>query len=391
MKVFVVFGTRPEAIKMAPVIQALRTNFDADVKICVTGQHRKMLDQVLDLFKIVPDYDLNLMRENQSLSQFTAITLPAIENILVSEKPDFVLVQGDTGTTFSAALAAFYQKIPVGHIEAGLRSNDIYSPWPEEINRKLTGCIAELHFAATDWAANNLREENVPKHKIFVTGNPVIDSLLQAKKYINDNEEIKRNLMQKFSYLNSNKKLILVTGHRRESFGKGFQEICNALKKLSQRDDVEIVYPVHLNPNVQNIVKQVLGEAENVFLIEPQDYFSFIYLMQCAYLILTDSGGIQEEAPTFGKPVLVMRDVTERPEAVIANISKIVGTDAARIVTEAEYFLNNIVAYQAVQKVENPYGDGTAAMKIAQCISGYPHKENFRFPTFGKSISLNVH
>lgn len=368
MKVLQVFGTRPEAIKMAPVVHALNTASGINNKVCVTAQHRGMLDQVLDFFSITPDYDLNLMKDGQTLADVTARILTELTKVLEKEKPDLVLVHGDTNTTISASLAAFYQKIPVGHVEAGLRTGNIYSPWPEEANRKLTGSLATFHFAPTEKARSNLLAEGVDKDKIFITGNTVVDGLLMAidklKIDVNKREEFKN----KFSFLESSKKLILVTGHRRENFGDGFDNICAALAELSKRDDCEILYPVHLNPNVRGPVHKHLGDKNNVHLIEPQDYPAFVYLMEQSNIILTDSGGIQEEAPALGKPVLVMRNTTERPEAVDAGTVKLVGTDKEKIISEVENLLNSDDAYHAMSHAHNPYGDGTAAIQIKDII-----------------------
>ena len=368
MKLLTVFGTRPEAIKMLPLVDLLRQDKKIDSALCVTAQHRAMLDQVLNLFQVTPDYDLNLMKEGQDLTDITASVLINMREVINDFKPDRILVHGDTTTTIAVSLAAYYQKIPVGHVEAGLRTGDIYSPWPEEINRKLTGSIADLHFSPTEWAKDNLLKEGVDENKIFVTGNTVIDALLIVKNKIGSDNEINRKFDDKFSYLDKNKKLILVTGHRRESFGDGFQNICSALANLAKRDDVEIVYPVHLNPNVQEPVKRILGGVENVHLIEPLDYLPFVYLMDRSYLILTDSGGIQEEAPSLGKPVLVMRDTTERPEAIKAGTVKLVGADINKIITEVEKLLDSEDDYRSMSFAHNPYGDGEASKRIVQAI-----------------------
>ncbi len=368
MKILVVFGTRPEAIKMAPVIQKLKDVFGDEVRVCVTAQHRHMLDQVLSLFKIVPDYDLDIMKSNQSLSDITSYALIGVEKVLKEFQPDLVLVHGDTTTTFAASLAAFYEKIPVGHVEAGLRSHDIYSPWPEEMNRKLTGSVAQLHFAPTELAANNLLSEGVPKEKIFITGNTVVDAVLEVRKLLETNFDMRSKLEAQFSYLDPDLKLILVTGHRRENFGEGFEQICQALAELSKRKDIQIIYPVHLNPNVQAPVKRYLSSCKNVFLIHPQDYLSFSFLMERSYLILTDSGGIQEEAPTFGKPVLIMRNITERQEAIEAGMAKLVGPLAPAIVHETVRLLDYKNEYKKMCLGRNPFGDGSAALKIANII-----------------------
>ncbi|EJX1328841.1 UDP-N-acetylglucosamine 2-epimerase (non-hydrolyzing), partial [Vibrio parahaemolyticus] len=327
-KVLTVFGTRPEAIKMAPLVHALNSDSRFEAKCCVTAQHREMLDQVLELFDIKPDYDLNLMKVGQTLNDVSASILLELKPVLQDFKPDVVLVHGDTATTFSASLAAYYEQIEVGHVEAGLRTGNIYSPWPEEANRRLTGVLTKYHFAPTETSKNNLLKENVSSDDIHVTGNTVIDALLMVKNKIDKDESLNKSLASKFPFLDSEKKLILVTGHRRESFGGGFERICEALAITArEHPDAQIVYPVHLNPNVREPVNRILKGVDNIHLIEPQQYLPFVYLMNRAYIILTDSGGIQEEAPSLGKPVLVMRDTTERPEAVAAGTVKLVGTD----------------------------------------------------------------
>lgn len=369
-KALVVFGTRPEAIKMAPVVMRMKEHFGGELRVCVTAQHRQMLDQVLKLFGIVPDYDLNLMKPGQDLTDITANVLTAMRSVLEDYSPDVVLVHGDTTTTFAASLAAYYKKIPVAHVEAGLRTGNPYSPWPEEINRKLTGAIAAFHFAPTVTSRDNLLRESVDAGSIHVTGNTVIDALLEVVKKIDSDHELKAALEQQFSFLNPQKRTILITGHRRENFGKGFEDICQALAKLATRNDVELVYPVHLNPNVQEPVRRILGSLPNVHLIEPLDYLPFIYLMNRSYLVITDSGGIQEEAPSLGKPVLVIRDTTERPEAVEAGTVKLVGTDAVKISREASTLLDDERAYQRMAFSHNPYGDGQAAKRIVDVLSG---------------------
>ncbi|TBX25655.1 UDP-N-acetylglucosamine 2-epimerase [Bowmanella sp. JS7-9] len=366
--ILLVFGTRPEAIKMAPLALELKNHSQLNVKVCVTGQHRQMLDQVLGLFELTPDYDLNLMQPGQDLYSITSRALLGLRDVFIDAKPDLVLVHGDTTTTFTASLAAFYQKIPVGHVEAGLRTGDIYSPWPEEINRKLTGSLTKLHFAPTERSAQNLLQENVDNNDVHITGNTVIDALLQVVDKIKHDTSLNTEMQQKFAFLNPDKKLILVTGHRRESFGGGFERICHALKALADRGDVEILYPVHLNPNVKEPVDRILKNVSNVHLIEPQDYLPFVYLMSRAYLILTDSGGVQEEAPSLGKPVLVMRDTTERPEAVEAGTVKLVGTDDKVIVSTANELLDNPDAYEKMAFAHNPYGDGKACERITNII-----------------------
>ena len=364
--VVTVFGTRPEAIKMAPVINQLRRRSDVRSLVCVTGQQREMLDQVLECFDIHPDHDLNLMRPGQNLVDITTQVLKGLDGLLAQLQPDWLLVHGDTSTTFAAGLAAYYHKIPVGHVEAGLRTGNIYSPWPEEMNRRLTGAIATLHFAPTKIAADNLIAENIPLDSIVVTGNTVIDALLSVVNRIQQSEELRHRLEKDFSYVDPRRHLLLVTGHRRENFGAGFENICHALRDIANRDDVQIVYPVHLNPNVQEPVKRLLGGHPHIHLVEPLEYIPFVYLMTRSYLILTDSGGIQEEAPSLGKPVLVMRDTTERPEAVAAGTVELVGTDRKRIVECAVRLLDQPDAYQRMAGAHNPYGDGQAAQRIIE-------------------------
>lgn len=361
-----VFGTRPEAIKMAPVVKALQTVDRAKltVNVCVTAQHRSMLDQVLDLFSIKPDFDLDLMKSRQDLTQITVGVLSGLQGVLAECKPDLVLVHGDTTTTFAASLAAYYQQIDVAHVEAGLRTRNIYSPWPEEMNRRLTGGIARYHFASTEQAKQNLLAEAVPTENIYVTGNTVVDALLETTQKIQADSGLSESLARRFDFLDPAKKLILVTGHRRESFGQGFENICIALRRIAERNDVQIVYPVHLNPNVSAPVKRTLGGLDNVFLLDPLEYLPFVYLMSRSYLIITDSGGIQEEAPSLGKPVLVMRDTTERPEAVDAGTVRLVGTDSKRIVAETLGLLDDPTQYQHMARAHNPYGDGLAARRI---------------------------
>ncbi|ANR79591.1 UDP-N-acetylglucosamine 2-epimerase [Kosakonia sacchari] len=354
---------------MAPLVHALAKDPDFEARVCVTAQHREMLDQVLTLFSIVPDYDLNIMRPGQGLTEITCGILEGLKPILESFRPDVVLVHGDTTTTIAASLAAFYQRIPVGHVEAGLRTGDLSSPWPEEANRTLTGHLAMYHFAPTENSRLNLRRENVADNRIFVTGNTVIDALFWVRDSVMNNPSRYEELAARYPFLDRGKKLILVTGHRRESFGLGFEQICHALADIAaQHDDVQIVYPVHLNPNVSEPVNRILGHVENVTLIEPQDYLPFLWLMNHAWLILTDSGGIQEEAPSLGKPVLVMRDTTERPEAVDAGTVKLVGTDRQRIVEEVSHLLHDNDAWQAMSRAHNPYGDGLACGRILHAL-----------------------
>lgn len=369
-KVLLVFGTRPEAIKMAPLALKLKQQEDCfETRVCVTGQHRQMLDQVLELFNLTPDFDLNLMKPGQTLSDITSGVLKGLEQVFAEWMPDVVLVHGDTATTFAASLAAYYHKISVGHVEAGLRTGDIYSPWPEEANRKLTGALTTYHFAPTQSSYNNLIKENISPENITVTGNTVIDALLTVKEKVENDQEIISQFEQQFNFLDLNKKLILVTGHRRENFGQGFLNICSALANIAkQHPEVQIVYPVHLNPNVQKPVNDLLSDISNIHLIVPQDYLPFVYLMNRSYLILTDSGGIQEEAPSLGKPVLVMRDTTERPEAVDAGTVKLVGTDAVLIQQSVIELLENPDLYQTMAAAHNPYGDGTACQQIIHAL-----------------------
>lgn len=370
MKVLTVFGTRPEAIKMAPLVHALANDNRFEAKVCVTAQHREMLDQVLELFKITPDYDLNLMKAGQTLPEITSRILLELTRVLKEFKPDVILVHGDTATTFAASLAAYYEQIAVGHVEAGLRTGNIYSPWPEEGNRKLTGSLTKYHFAPTNTSKANLLKENYAGENIFVTGNTVIDALLLVKKQIENDVDLNNILTNQFPMLDETKKLILVTGHRRESFGGGFERICEALAQTAKaHPDCQILYPVHLNPNVQEPVNRILKGVNSVHLIEPQQYLPFVYLMNRAHIILTDSGGIQEEAPSLGKPVLVMRDTTERPEAVDAGTVKLVGTDIDRITSALNELLENDAAYKAMSRAHNPYGDGQACQRICDILA----------------------
>lgn len=364
-KILSVFGTRPEAIKMAPLVRALATDERFEARCCVTAQHREMLDQVLELFEIDPDYDLDIMQAGQTLNDVTARIIQQLKAVLEEFKPDVVLVHGDTATTFSASLAAYYEQIKVGHVEAGLRTGDIYSPWPEEANRRLTGVLTKYHFAPTDISKENLLRENFSPENIFVTGNTVIDALLMIRDKIESDCTLKSSLASQFPYLDSDKKLVLVTGHRRESFGDGFERICSALAKTARKHtNVQILYPMHMNPKVREPVNRILGNIENVILIEPQQYLPFIYLMSRSHIILTDSGGIQEEAPSLGKPVLVMRDTTERPEAVAAGTVKLVGTDVLKITNSLDLLLEDENAYKEMSFAHNPYGDGKACIRI---------------------------
>ncbi len=366
-KVIVIFGTRPEAIKLCPVVLALKDNSAFNCKVCVTGQHREMLQQVLDVFGVVPDEDLRLMQPNQSLASLTARALTSLDAYLAREKPDIVMVQGDTSTVLAGALAAFYHHIPVAHVEAGLRTWNMESPWPEEANRQLTTRIAKWHFCPTENNKDNLLKEGILKENIYVTGNTVIDALMIAR------EKVEPDVVKiKGFAINPSRRMVLITGHRRENFGDGFEHICAAIKKLAEEfSDVDFVYPVHMNPNVREPVNRILGhDLQNVKLIEPQAYLPFVYLMDCAYLILTDSGGVQEEAPSLGKPVLVMRDTTERPEAVTAGTVKLVGTRAEYIYEATSLLLNDSDAYSRMASAVNPYGDGNAVNRILAVLEG---------------------
>lgn len=374
-KVLTVFGTRPEAIKMAPLVHALNDDVRFEAKVCVTAQHREMLDQVLELFEITPDYDLDLMKAGQTLNDVTARILLELKPVLQEFKPDVILVHGDTATTFAASLAAYYEQIAVGHVEAGLRTGNIYSPWPEEGNRKLTGALTKYHFAPTETSKANLLKENIAAENVSVTGNTVIDALLMVKGKIDTDLALNATLAAQFPFLDESspeqkKKLILVTGHRRESFGGGFERICDALATIAkQYPDTQILYPMHLNPNVREPVNRILRGIDNIHLIEPQQYLPFIYLMNRAHIIMTDSGGIQEEAPSLGKPVLVMRDTTERPEAVEAGTVKLVGTEIDTMTSALVELLDNDAAYKAMSFAHNPYGDGKACQKILDVLA----------------------
>lgn len=366
----IIFGTRPEAIKMAPLVKAFKKKEHYETKVCVTAQHREMLDQVLSFFDIIPDYDLNLMRPNQSLYSLTAAIIADLQVVMESFKPDFVYVHGDTTTSMAASLAAFYAGATVCHVEAGLRTFDKYSPFPEELNRQLTSKIADFHFAPTLTAKNNLVKEGIDEHSIYITGNTVIDALLYSVERVKalDNQEI---AFLK-SIIEDDKKIILVTGHRRENHGQGFLNICNALKHIAEgNDNVQIIYPVHLNPNVQKPVYELLDGIDNIKLITPLSYPAFVWLMNRSYLIITDSGGIQEEAPSLGKPVLVLRESTERPEAVEIGTVLLVGTDPERIITETNALLNDAGYYQRMSALENPYGDGLSSEKIVGIIDDH--------------------
>ena len=371
MKILSVFGTRPEAVKMAPIVRLLAQTQGIESRVCVTAQHRQMLDQVLEPFKIKPDYDLDLMRDGQSLAQLTARIFTHLDPVLDEFKPDWVLAVGDTTTVVTTCQLAFYRRIKFGHVEAGLRTHNKWHPFPEEINRRLATTMADMHFAPTSWSQGNLLREGVDEKTIFVTGNPVIDALKYVSKQ-EEPEEIKKLLKQleiaSPSVSNDTKKLILVTAHRRENFGQPIENICHALKELAQRDDVEIVYPVHLNPNVQEPVNRILKGIPRITLLPPLDYLPLVHLMKHATLILTDSGGIQEEAPSFGIPVLVLRETTERPEGVDAGTLKLVGTETSQIVQEAKRLLDDPIEYGKMSKASNPYGDGHAAEHIVEAL-----------------------
>lgn len=368
MKVAIVFGTRPEAIKMAPVVAAFRADPAFETLVCVTGQHRTMLDQVLAIFGIEPDIDLDIMTPGQSLTDITVRVLQGMERVIRDHKPDVVLVHGDTTTAMAAALAAFYHQVPVGHVEAGLRTRDIMRPWPEEMNRSVIDVVGRWLFAPTPQARQALLDERIDGSRIAVTGNTVIDALLMASDLIEGDADRQNAIASDFTYLDPAKRLLLVTGHRRENFGGGLRRMCEALARLARRGDVQIVYPVHLNENVQQVARETLSGVDDVFLIDPLEYLPFIYLMRRSHLIITDSGGIQEEAPSLGKPVLVTRDVTERPEAVAAGTAHLVGTDPEIIVREATHLLDSADAYKRVSEIRNPYGDGKAAQRILEAI-----------------------
>lgn len=375
-KLMFIFGTRPEAIKLAPVIIELRRfPKDFEIKICLTGQHEQMLKQVIDIFKIEADYDLKTMRYNQDLFDVSSRILIKLKDVLVREKPDMIIVQGDTTTVFIASLAAYYLKIKIAHVEAGLRTFDKFNPFPEEINRKLTDVLADLHFAPTEKAKENLIKEGINEDRIHITGNTVIDALLmiiEMQKNQNEQERMRKKFQQKYGINIKEKKIILVTGHRRESFGEDFENICLGLKRIAEaRNDIQIIYPVHLNPNVRKPVNNILSNKENVFLIDPLDYYTFVWLMKEAYFILTDSGGIQEEAPALGKPVLVMRRVTERPEAIEAGSAKLVGVESNIIFSEVMNLLEDREEYNRMATVKNPFGDGKASERIRGALFSY--------------------
>lgn len=371
-KVLVVFGTRPEAIKMAPVVKSLNQCQDFNVRVCVTAQHREMLDQVLRIFEVKPDYDLDLMRERQDLNDITARVLVGVKTILRDFRPDILLVHGDTTTAMASALAGFYEQITIGHVEAGLRTRNMYAPWPEEANRQIIGRLARLHFAPTLSTRGNLIAEGVDPALIFVTGNTVIDALQEVLSRIERDADLHSSLRDRFRFLDESRRLIVVTGHRRENFGCGFENICAALERLAARKDIQIVYPVHLNPNVKEVVFRSLASETGIHLIEPLEYVPFAYLMKRAYLVLTDSGGVQEEAPSLGKPVLVMRENTERPEAVDAGTVRLVGTDRDRIIAGVTELLDDPDTYATMARAKNPYGDGMASRRIRDILRALP-------------------
>ena len=376
-KVMVVFGTRPEAIKMAPVVKACKARLELDVKVCVTAQHRQMLDQVMEIFGLTADFDLNVMAPNQTLGDVTCKVLKGMEGVFGQWMPDMILVQGDTTTVMAAALAAFYHKIAVGHVEAGLRTGNIYSPWPEEMNRLIAGCLATQHYAPTPRSRDNLLKENKDPAAVFVTGNTVIDALHDAVAIMDGDQALTAKLESEFPFLDPSKRLVLVTGHRRENFGEGFIHICNAIARVARRDDVQVVYPMHMNPNVRKPVTEILGHLGNVHLIEPLDYLSFLYMMRRSYLIMTDSGGVQEEAPSLGKPVIVMRDTTERPEAVDAGTVILAGTETETMASAAERLLDDAAFYNKMAHAVNPYGDGKASARIAEIVVAGSMSEPF--------------
>ncbi|MBJ9686389.1 UDP-N-acetylglucosamine 2-epimerase (non-hydrolyzing) [Burkholderia vietnamiensis] len=372
-KILLVFGTRPEAIKMAPLVRALKARADVDAKVCVTAQHRQMLDQVLSLFDIEPDYDLDLMRQGQTLSDVTTGILHAIGAVFDDLRPDIVLVHGDTTTTLAVSLAAFYRYLPIGHVEAGLRSGDIWSPWPEELNRRVTDAVSSWHFAPTGQARDNLLSEGVPVGSVVMTGNTVIDALHDVKNMLERDDALSREVAARFPFLDPTARMVLITGHRRESFGEPFRNFCEALRTLAHRyRDAQFVYPLHLNPNVREPALALLGGEANIYLIEPQEYLAFVYLMSRSHFIITDSGGIQEEGPALGKPVLVTRDTTERPEAIRAGTARLVGTDPELIVREASRLFDSASAYDEMARASNPYGDGHASERIVHALMHTP-------------------
>lgn len=358
---------------MAPVFKALNADPAFEAKLCVTAQHRQMLDQVLDVFGLQPDFDLNLMKPGQDLSDITSNVLLGMRDVYKQWLPDIILVHGDTTTTLAASLSAYYAKVRVGHVEAGLRTGNKYSPWPEEMNRRITGATTDIHFAPTEQAKANLLREGTAPESIHVTGNTVIDALLEVVSRVRNDTALRARFDEQFSFIDPSKRMVLVTGHRRENFGEGFENICHALAEIAQRGDVQVVYPVHLNPSVQEPVRRILTNVPNIILLEPQDYLPFVYLMDRSTLLLTDSGGVQEEAPSLGKPVLVMRDTTERPEAVDAGTVKLVGTNKAAIVRETNYLLDNVEAFNTMSRAHNPYGDGKASERICSILRQHIH------------------
>lgn len=377
LKTLLVFGTRPEAIKMAPLALALAEDSRFELKVCVTGQHREMLDQVLDIFQIVPDFDLDVMRDAQDITDITTAVMLGMREVFKQFRPDIVLVHGDTTTALAASLAAYNQKVPIAHVEAGLRTHNLYSPWPEEANRQIVGRLAEIHFAPTEAAKLNLCAEGVPEEKVFVTGNTVIDALRLVVSRVEEDHDLALQLSARFDFLDKQRRVVLVTGHRRESFGAGFERICMALKEIAdQHDDVDIVYPVHLNPSVKLPVMEALSGVRNIYLLDPQEYLPFVYLMMRSCLILTDSGGIQEEAPSLGKPVLVMRDNTERPEAVRQGTVRLVGTDVGSICSSVSDLLDSSEAYEKMSMAHNPYGDGYAADRVLEILLNWKCARN---------------
>lgn len=377
MKILSVFGTRPEAIKMAPLVKELQNLPLVDSRVCVTAQHREMLDQVLELFEIIPEYDLNLMKPGQTLQSLSQRIIQYLSPILEEFKPDIVLVHGDTTTTFMASLCSFYNQTPVGHVEAGLRTGNMYSPWPEEGNRKLTGAIANLHYAPTKNSKKNLLDEGVKEQNILVTGNTIIDALLMITKRIENDEILAERIKKELPDFSDEKKIVLVTSHRRENFGKGMENICNAITELADSyPEVEFVFPVHLNPKVRQPVQKLLSGKDNIQLIEPLGYLPFVFLMSKSYIVLTDSGGIQEEAPSLGKPVLVMRDTTERPEAIHAGTVKLVGTSTLSITKNVSKLIDDFDEYQKMSIAHNPYGDGNASKRIVKNLVEYLEREN---------------
>lgn len=377
MKILSVFGTRPEAIKMSPLVKELQNYSHVDSRVCVTAQHREMLDQVLQLFQIVPEYDLNLMKHGQTLLSLSQRIIENLSPILEDFRPDIVLVHGDTTTTFMASLCSFYHQIPVGHVEAGLRTGNMYSPWPEEANRKLTGVIAKLHYAPTKSSEKNLLNEGVKEEDILVTGNTIIDALLMITKRIENDEVLTERMKKELPHFSEDKKMVLITSHRRENFGKGMENICKGIVELADLyPEVEFVFPVHLNPKVRGPVHKLLSGKENIQLIEPLEYLPFVYLMSKSYIVLTDSGGIQEEAPSLGKPVLVMRDTTERPEAVHAGTVKLVGTSTSSIIENVSKLIDDPNEYHEMSLAHNPYGDGEASKRIARSLVEYLETKN---------------